>query len=254
MSDDPEVVSEATSPESSPPPEHEPPHHAPAPVRISRRPWIAAGVFALVVVALVGVVIVYDRAREPFDFESAIMATLVESRPPWLVTPALVLDRLGSGFVSSIVVPAIVIIGLLLWRRPWGATFFLVAVVASGGVTQLVKVLVGRVRPEDILVHPDFGSFPSGHSSNAAVVAMSLGLIFMRTWVWVAGAIYTVLMMLSRMYLGAHWLSDTVAGVLIGAGVALIIWAPFAYRLYRENRLRHPPIWRRVEGERQASA
>ena len=254
MSDDPEVVSGATSPESSPPPEPEPPHHAPAPVRISRRPWVAAGAFALVAVALVGVVIVYDRAREPFDFESALMTTLVANRTPWLVQPALLLDRLGSGVVSSIVVPAIVIIGLLLWRRPWGATFFLVAVVASGGVTQLVKVLVGRVRPEDILVHPDFGSFPSGHSSNAAVIAMSLGLIFMRTWVWVAGAIYTVLMMLSRMYLGAHWLSDTVAGMLIGAGVALIVWAPFAYRLYRENRLRHPPIWRRVEGERTTPA
>jgi undecaprenyl-diphosphatase len=253
MSDDRDSVSEAPAPEPSPDAAPHP-HHAPAPVRISRRPWVAAGAFALVAVALVGVVIVYDRAREPFDFESELMATLVANRTPWLVQSALVLDRLGSGVVSSVVVPAIVIIGLLLWRRPWGATFFLVAVVASGGVTQLVKVLVGRVRPEDILVHPDFGSFPSGHSSNAAVIAMSLGLIFMRTWVWVAGAIYTVLMMLSRMYLGAHWLSDTVAGMLIGAGVALIVWAPFAYRLYRENRLRHPPIWRRVEGERTTPA
>ena len=253
MSDDRESVSEASAPDPSPE-AASPPHHAPAPVRISRRPWVAAGAFALVAVALVGVVIVYDRAREPFDFESELMATLVANRTPWLVQPALVLDRLGSGLVSSLVVPALVIIGLLLWRRPWGAAFFLVAVAASGGVTQLVKVLVGRVRPEDILVHPDFGSFPSGHSSNAAVIAMSLGLIFMRTWVWVAGAIYTVLMMLSRMYLGAHWLSDTVAGMLIGAGVALIVWAPFAYRLYRENRLRHPPIWRRVEGERTTPA
>ena len=115
-------------------------------------------------------------------------------------------------------------------------------------------MLVGRVRPEDILVHPDFGSFPSGHSSNAAVIAAALGLIFMRTWVWVAGAVYTVLMMLSRMYLGAHWVSDTVAGMLIGAGVALIVWAPFAYKLYRENRLRHPPIWRRTAAEARAGA
>ena len=229
MPGDPEAVSPAAAPEPSPTSEAAPPpHHAPAPVRISRRPWVAAGVFALVAVALVGVVIVYDRAREPFDFESELMATLVANRTPWLVTPALVLDRVGSGFVSSLVVPGIVIVGLLLWRRPWGAAFFLVAVAASGGVTQLVKVLVGRVRPEDILVHPDFGSFPSGHSSNAAVIAMSLGLIFMRTWVWVAGAVYTVLMMLSRTYLGAHWISDTIGGLLVGAGVAVIIWAPFA--------------------------
>jgi undecaprenyl-diphosphatase len=50
-------------------------------------------------------------------------------------------------------------------------------------------------------------------------------------------------MMLSRTYLGAHWISDTVGGMLIGAGVAVILWAPFAFRLYRERRLPHPPIW-----------
>ena len=246
MSDDDDVNGEAAaSGTDAPEPHHA--HHAPAPVRISRRPWIAAGVFAIIVVAAVGAVIVIDRARESFGFESAIMSALVAARAPWLTAPALVFDRVGSGVVSGIVVPALVVIALLLWRRPWGATFFLVAVLASGAVTQVVKVLVGRVRPEDILVHPDFGSFPSGHSSNAAVIAAALGLIFMRTWVWVAGAAYTVLMMLSRMYLGAHWVSDTVAGMLIGAGVALIVWAPFAYKLYRENRLRHPPIWRKVE-------
>lgn len=229
-------------------------HHAPAPVRISRRPWIAAGAFALIAVAAVGAVIVIDRARESFGFESAIMSALVAGRVPWLTGPALALDWVGSGMISGIVVPALVVIALLLWRRPWGATFFLVAILASGAVTQVVKVLVGRVRPEDILVHPDFGSFPSGHSSNAAVIAAALGLIFMRTWVWVAGAAYTVLMMLSRMYLGAHWVSDTVAGMLIGAGVALIVWAPFAYKLYRENRLRHPPIWRSTAAEASAGA
>ncbi|MBM7502819.1 phosphatase PAP2 family protein [Agromyces aurantiacus] len=263
---DPGAASTAHPPTDTPPgpdpgpdPGVDPPatgraHHAPAPVRISRRPWVAAGVFALVAVALVGVVIVYDRAREPFDFESALMTMLAANRAPWLTAPALVLDRIGSGLLSGLVVPALVIGALLVWRRPWAALFFLVAVLASSGLTRLVKLLVGRVRPEDILVHPDFGSFPSGHSSNAAVIATALGLIFMRTWVWVAGAVYTVLMMLSRMYLGAHWLSDTVAGLLIGAGAALIVWAPFAYRLYREHRLPHPPIWRKVEAERAPTA
>ncbi|GGI46814.1 phosphatase PAP2 family protein [Agromyces flavus] len=228
--------------------------HAPAPVRISRRPWIAAGAFALIAVALVGAVIVFDRARESFEFESGLMAVLAEARTPWLTAPALVLDRVGSGLLSGLIVPALIIAALLVWRRPWAAGFFLVALLASSGLTRLVKVLVGRVRPEDILVHPDFGSFPSGHSSNAAVIATALGLIFMRTWVWVLGAVYTLLMMLSRMYLGAHWLSDTVAGLLIGAGAALIVWTPFAYRLYRENRLAHPPIWRKVEPERTTVA
>lgn len=50
-------------------------------------------------------------------------------------------------------------------------------------------------------------------------------------------------MMLSRTYLGAHWISDTVGGMLVGVGVAVIIWAPFALALYREHRRPHPPLW-----------
>jgi undecaprenyl-diphosphatase len=53
-------------------------------------------------------------------------------------------------------------------------------------------------------------------------------------------------MMLSRTYLGAHWVSDTVGGMLVGAGMAVIVWAPFAERLYREQRMPHPPIWVRT--------
>ena len=102
---------------------------------------------------------------------------------------------------------------------------------------------MARPRPEDILVTSDFGSFPSGHSANAATIAVTLGIIFARTWVWVAGSIYTLLMMLSRTYLGAHWISDTIGGLLIGAAVGVIVWAPFAYKLRAENRANHSPLW-----------
>ncbi|MGR0218754.1 phosphatase PAP2 family protein [Agromyces sp. ZXT2-6] len=227
--------------------DEQPTHHAPAPVRVSRRPWVWTGVIALAVVAAVGIAIVVNQAREPFAFESAIMSAIVAMRTPVVTAAASVLDRLGSGLVSSFILPAVVVVGLLLWRRRWGALFFVLAIAASGLVTQVVKVVVGRVRPEDILVHPDFGSFPSGHASNAAVIAMALGLIFLRTWVWVVGAVYTLLMMASRMYLGAHWVSDVVGGMLVGAGAALIVWAPFAEKLYRENRMPHPPVWQKVE-------
>lgn len=222
-------------------------HHAPAPVRVSRRPWVWTGAIALAVVVAVGLVIVVNQAREPFAFESAVMSAIVAIRTPTVTAAASALDWLGSGLISSFVVPGIIVVGLLLFRRPWAAGFFVAAIAASGLVTQAVKITVGRVRPEDILVHPDFGSFPSGHASNAAAIAMALGLIFLRTWVWVAGAIYTLLMMASRMYLGAHWVSDVIGGMLVGAGAALIVWAPFAEKLYRENRLPHSPVWQKVE-------
>lgn len=221
-------------------------HHAPAPVRIARVRWVAMAVGAIVLVALLGIVIAYRGATKPFGFEVEFMSGLVENRADVFTVPALVFNALGGGILSTFVVPAVIVAGLLLWRRPWGAAYYLVAAIASALLTRLIKVLVARPRPEEILVAPDFGSFPSGHSANAALVATALGIIFLRAWIWVAGAVYTVLMMLSRTYLGAHWISDTIGGVLVGAGVAVIVWAPFAYQLYREHRLPHPPIWQKL--------
>lgn len=94
-----------------------------------------------------------------------------------------------------------------------------------------------------MLVTSDYGSFPSGHTANAATTAMVLALVFPLLWVWIAGFLYTVAMMASRTYLGAHWLSDTVGGLLLGIGVALVVWAPLAGRLRTEAELPHPPIW-----------
>jgi undecaprenyl-diphosphatase len=234
---------------AAPAPPTENAHTAPAPVSVARFWPVVSGGAALALVVVLALVIFYRESDKPFGFEVEFMAGLVSSRADWLTVPALVFNAVGGGILSNLVVPAVIIGALLLFRRPWGALYYVIAAIASASVTRLIKVLVGRERPEDILVTPDFGSFPSGHSSNAALVATALGIIFMRTWVWVAGAVYTVLMMLSRTYLGAHWISDTIGGMLIGAGVAVIVWAPFAEKLYREHRMPHPPIWVDVSKE-----
>jgi undecaprenyl-diphosphatase len=226
--------------------EHAPEHHAPAPVRIARWRWVFMALGAIALVVLLGLVIFYRQADKPFGFEIEFMSVLVSSRADVFTVPALVFNALGGGILSTFVVPAVIVVGLLLWRRPWAATYFVVAAIVSATLTRVIKVIIARPRPEDILVTPDFGSFPSGHSANAALLATALGIIFLRTWIWIAGAVYTLLMMLSRTYLGAHWISDTVGGALVGAGVAVIVWAPFAYQLYREHRLPHRPIWERA--------
>ncbi|WP_285114296.1 phosphatase PAP2 family protein [Leifsonia sp. fls2-241-R2A-40a] len=219
---------------------------APAEVRIARLWWVVSGVVALLLVVVLAGVIFYRQSDKPFGFEVEWMGELVEARAPVWTIPALVFNWIGGGIASIVLVPLVIVGGLLIWRRPWGALYYVIAAVTSVTLTTIIKNLVGRPRPTEILVTPDFSSFPSGHSANAALIATTLGFIFWRVWVWVGGAIYTVLMMLSRTYLGAHWISDTVGGMLIGAGVAVILWAPFAFRLYRERRLPHPPIWVKV--------
>ncbi len=59
----------------------------------------------------------------------------------------------------------------------------------------------------------------------ATTVAVTLALILRRGWIWAAGAVWVVLMMWSRTYLHAHWLSDVTAGLLEGVAVATLMWA-----------------------------
>ena len=219
----------------------------PAPVKIARRWWVVSAAAALLLVILLGAVIFYRQADKPFGFEVQWMGELVEARVPVFTALALAFNWIGGGIGGIVIVPLVIIAGLLLWRRPWAALYFVCATIASALVVLVMKSLIGRPRPTDILVTADVGSFPSGHSANAALIATTLGIIFWRTWVWIVGAAYTLLMMLSRTYLGAHWISDTVGGMLVGVGLAVIIWAPFAYVLYRERHKPHPPIWAKAE-------
>ena len=187
----------------------------PAPVKIARRWWVVSAAAALLLVVLLGAVIFYRQADKPFGFEVEWMEELVEARLPAFTVLALALNWIGGGISGVVIVPLVIVAGLLIWRRPWAALYFVCATIASALVVLVIKNLMGRPRPTDILVTADVGSFPSGHSANAALIATTLGIIFWRTWVWIVGAAYTLLMMLSRTYLGAHWISDTVGGMLV---------------------------------------
>lgn len=108
------------------------------------------------------------------------------------------------------------------------ATTMLLGVVCS----EIVKALVLRPRPWDQLYASHGGSYPSGHSMGAAALAVSLALVVagFRTlpraagrWAAVAAACWILLMMWSRTALHVHWLSDTIAGAVLGLCVAIIV-------------------------------
>ncbi|MCU1576332.1 MAG: hypothetical protein JWP70_1036 [Leifsonia sp.] len=206
--------------------------------RIARFWPVVSASVAVVLVIAVGALIAF-RPSEPFALDVRWMNEVIEHREPYWTIPALVMDFLGGGLFGVVIVPTCTILALLLFRRPWGALYYALAAALSAGVVQALKLTVGRARPEDILVHSDLGSFPSGHTANAATIAVTLGIIFLRAWVWAAGTVYTVLMLLSRTYLGAHWLSDTAGGLLLGAGLAVVVWAPFAYKVLAERSRPH---------------
>ena len=203
--------------------------------RVSRRVPIIVGVAAIVLAALLGMLVTTSSGANRFAVDEAWAELMVSLRTPFGEWFALGMNALGGGFIGVFVVPIGAAVVLLFVRRPWGALYFIVASAASAGVVQVLKHLFGRARPEDMIVTSDFGSFPSGHVANAATIAVVMSVLVPRTWVWVLGAVYTVLMAFSRTYLGAHWLTDTLGGALAGAGVALLLWAALADPLERER-------------------
>ncbi|MER7798295.1 phosphatase PAP2 family protein [Microbacterium sp. NPDC096154] len=151
---------------------------------------------------------------------------------------SLFMDAIGGGRYATLWVPLAVVAVLLAVRRPWAAGYFVVASLVSAGLVQVLKHVLGRARPEDILVTADVGSFPSGHVANAATLAVALWLVWPRRWVAVLAGCWIALMAFARTYVSAHWLTDTVGGGLVGVGVALLVGAAFARGLRGERRAR----------------
>ncbi|MFT4284122.1 MAG: phosphatase PAP2 family protein, partial [Protaetiibacter sp.] len=202
--------------------------------RMPRRPFVLAGVVLLGLTVALGALV---AAREQLGIDEAWMSEVLEWRGPAGEAVSMVFDFLGGGWFAILVVPIGIGVAFVLARRPWSALDFVLASAVSAGLCQLLKALFGRARPDEILLPLDNGSFPSGHTTNAAVIAVSLGLLLRRVWVWVAGMLYLVAMAFTRTYLGAHWLTDTLGGALLGAGVALLVWCLLLPKLRVEPRL-----------------
>ena len=177
------------------------------------------------------------RAQEVFALDTWATPFLHGIASPGLDWVMLRLTDIGS---SLVIVPLFAVaVGLLLRNRRYGAALFLG--VASGGALVLngtMKVLFERPRPQldYAKVLPDY-SFPSGHTMNAFVFYVALALIlwsvFGRRTGVAALAIAVVVALgvgVSRIYLGYHYLTDVVGGLLAGIAWLLVVGAAFRAR------------------------
>jgi membrane-associated phospholipid phosphatase len=135
-----------------------------------------------------------------------------------------------------VVVLAPVAVALVVRRLGWTAAWVLTAVVLVGPLTTLLKELVGRVRPQFAGggARLDSLSYPSGHASGVAtLVTVSLVLAWPRLGpaarrvCLVAGIALVVLVGLTRMWLGVHYLSDVVGGWSLGVAWSLTVALAF---------------------------
>ncbi|MEU4216101.1 phosphatase PAP2 family protein [Actinoplanes sp. NPDC026623] len=130
----------------------------------------------------------------------------------------------------------ILVIWLVRRRSRRLALWVAITMVVGGVLGPLLKLLVGRIRPEllDPVARAAGQSFPSGHALNATLTAGVFVLVLLpmvregRRWLlWGAAIVLAVLTGLTRVVLGVHWTSDVVAGWLLGVAVVAATAAAF---------------------------
>ena len=121
----------------------------------------------------------------------------------------------------------VICILLLIYKptRPIGIIATVTLLVSAGICNGLLKQIVNRTRPYDaieelrlIAKKPHDSSFPSGHSNASFAVACAITwcLTKKRKWVGVILIVIAALIAFSRLYVGAHYPTDVLAGVLLG--------------------------------------
>lgn len=144
----------------------------------------------------------------------------------------VVVTVLGGGWGSLALVP-------ILWRAATRrfALALGVAIAVQAVLVWAMKLVVGRVRPWIALGlpppigAPHDGSFPSGHAAGCFCVVGFLAVALPAMWPaqpakarWIVGAaaVMAALVALSRVYLGAHFVSDVVGGAMLGGTIGVV--------------------------------
>lgn len=149
----------------------------------------------------------------------------VAERPGLLRNLCIFLAHSGDSWFWWAGLALLAWLGNAFWR-PWALTV-LVSIIALAVIVLAVKFTIRRRRPEGewgaLYRSTDPHSFPSGHAARAALIAV-LAIGFGPGWLAVVLCFWAPLVALARVAMGVHYVSDIVAGGILGsvAGVAAL--------------------------------
>lgn len=154
-----------------------------------------------------------------------VVRFLALHRDAGLTTVMKFITLLGGTVFVTAVLGITALVSYIKTRSPRWPAFVSATIIGAVALDNIVKVLVKRPRPDfHPLVHPFGSSFPSGHAVAAAALCGSIAFIVTRrtrwqtaVWVWTGAIFVALLVALSRVYLGAHWPTDVIAGLTLGA-------------------------------------
>jgi membrane-associated phospholipid phosphatase len=213
---------------------------------ISYRPWFDLILWLMVLLVVAGL---------GFYFDPMIVRSIAGHQIPWLERLAGLLSKFGD-WPELMAYALIGLVAFALARKRSLAKLFLCMMIAgtlAGGVTNAVRLLSGRARPNNLTVAPGwyglwyrgefllwkykFHSFPSGHTATAFAYFGVIGFAYRRRWAWsflaAAGLIGW-----SRLYINAHFFSDVLVGIVVGLFFARLTWS------------RAGPLLEKVTGEK----
>ena len=200
--------------------------------------YVTVGVFLvagalIAIAATIGFAELAERvlAGGTQSFDVAILQWLHAHQQPQVTQLMIEMTYLGTG---SVVIMVVGVAGLFLWHteHKYSAKLLLAATIGNILLNGALKFVYHRARPSvfEWQTTAVNSSFPSGHAMSATVVYGTVAYLLMRLQkhVWakmltfIAAALTILLVCLTRLYLGVHYPSDVIGGIVVG-----LAWAAF---------------------------
>ncbi len=194
--------------------------------------FLVAGI-SLGAVATLGFAALAEQVREGTTqaFDVSVLEWLHAHQSPRLTALMVEMTYLGTG---TVVLAIVVVASLFLWHTEHKHSARLLLATTAGNIllNGMLKLMFHRARPSvfEWETHVASSSFPSGHAMSATVVYGTVAYLVIRLqkhmWAKVTTFVCTVLLILlicvTRLYLGVHYPSDVLGGIIVG-----LAWAGF---------------------------
>ena len=199
---------------------------------------------------------IYDSVKAADGLSSLdepVLELAISLRTPHNVAIAQFITNLGGAIGLTTITVVIAVIMTIRWRSRTPVLLLSIGTAGSLLMTAVGKDLVGRARPpvtSAILPYETSPAFPSGHALNNTVVACLVAyllLLHLTSLLWrivsmALAVLWFVTIGLTRVFLGYHWLTDVIAGWLLGlAWTAMVITCHRLYLTVRREHSTPPP-------------